>query len=61
VDAAGGVMDCTLHPTLLGRSGQENEVFRRVAQAQDVKNSYKWQLRILKERGQLVTWEFKMA
>ena len=59
--AAGGVMDCALRPILLGRSGQENEVFRRVAQAQDVRNSYKYELGILKGRGELVTWSLKLA
>ena len=39
--AAGGVMDCTLQPILMGRSGQENEVFRYIARAQGVTNSYK--------------------
>jgi hypothetical protein len=41
VDAAGGVMDCTLQSILLGRSGQENEVFGHIAQAQDMRNSYR--------------------
>jgi len=48
VDAAGGVMDCTLQPILLGRSGQENEVLGHIAQAHDVRNSYKWELGIFK-------------
>jgi hypothetical protein len=41
VDAAVGVMDYTLQPILLGRSGQENEVFGHIAQAQEVRNSYR--------------------
>ena len=41
-------MDCTLQPILLGRSGQENEVLGHIAQAHDVRNSYKWELGIFK-------------
>ena len=48
MDAAGGVMDCTLHPILLGRSGQENEVFGHIAQSKGARNGYKQELGIFK-------------